>query len=70
MLSIRGIDHLVLRVRDPDAMLAFYCGVLGCILEKRQDKIGLIQLRAGQQLRPLRRARDPPPPGRPRHRGR
>lgn len=44
------IDHVVLRVRDTAAMIAFYCEVLGCTLERRQDEIGLIQLRAGASL--------------------
>jgi glyoxylase I family protein len=44
------IDHVVLRVRDAAAMQAFYCDVLGCSVERRQDGIGLIQLRAGQSL--------------------
>lgn len=44
------LDHVVLRVRDPEAMVAFYCAVLGCSVERRQDEIGLIQLRAGQSL--------------------
>ena len=50
MFAIRFIDHIVLRVVDPDAMVHFYCAGLGCTLEKRQDDIGLIQLRAGQAL--------------------
>ena len=50
MIRIRDIDHLVLRVVDLDAMLAFYGGVLGCPVEKRQDDIGLVQLRAGRSL--------------------
>ncbi|MGR4068593.1 VOC family protein [Billgrantia sp. C5P2] len=50
MLPIQGIDHLVLRIRDTDAMLAFYCEVLGCTVEKHQEEIGLIQLRAGRSL--------------------
>lgn len=45
-----GIDHVVLRVVDLDRMLHFYCEVLGCTLEKRQDDIGLVQLRAGASL--------------------
>ena len=47
---IRQIDHVVLRVRDVAAMRAFYCDVLGCSVEKRQDDIGLLQLRAGTSL--------------------
>ena len=50
MISIREIDHLVLRVTDLDRMLRFYCGVLGCTIERRQDSIGLVQLRAGRSL--------------------
>jgi glyoxylase I family protein len=48
--QLRHIDHLVLRVRDVAAMQAFYCGVLGCTVERRQDGIGLLQLRAGESL--------------------
>ncbi|MBI4697138.1 MAG: VOC family protein [Gammaproteobacteria bacterium] len=50
MFAIRFLDHLVLRVVDADAMVRFYCDVLGCTLEKHQADIGLIQLRAGQAL--------------------
>jgi catechol 2,3-dioxygenase-like lactoylglutathione lyase family enzyme len=50
MFRIRDIDHLVLRVSDLDKMLHFYCTVLGCTVERRQDAIGLVQLRAGRSL--------------------
>ncbi len=50
MIQLRHIDHVVLRVVDLDTMLAFYCGALGCEIERRQDVIGLIQLRAGSCL--------------------
>jgi glyoxylase I family protein len=50
MIRIREIDHLLLRVVDLDAMLKFYCDVLGCAIERRQEAIGLIQLRAGRSL--------------------
>jgi len=50
MLQIREIDHLVLRVRDLDRMLWFYCEVLGCTVQRRQDDIGLVQLRAGRSI--------------------
>ena len=50
MITLREIDHLVLRVADLDAMLGFYVGVLGCSIERRQDEIGLVQLRAGRSL--------------------
>ena len=50
MISIREIDHVVLRVSDMNLMIDFYCRVLGCTLEKRQEKFGLVQLRAGNSL--------------------
>ena len=49
-ISVREIDHLVLRVIDLERMLSFYCGVLGCSVERRQDDLGLVQLRAGNSL--------------------
>jgi glyoxylase I family protein len=48
--QLAQIDHVVLRVRDIDAMQRFYCEVLGCHEERRQDEIGLVQLRAGDSL--------------------
>ena len=47
---LRQIDHVVLRVRDKDASLRFYCDVLGCTLDKVQEAIGLWQVRAGTSL--------------------
>jgi glyoxylase I family protein len=50
MIRIREIDHLVLRVVDLERMVHFYCDVLGCTIERRQESIGLVQLRAGRSL--------------------
>jgi glyoxylase I family protein len=50
VIKLAGIDHVVLRAIDLAAMLQFYCEVLGCQVERRQDSIGLVQLRAGAQL--------------------
>jgi glyoxylase I family protein len=50
VIPIRDIDHLVLRVVNLDKMLHFYCQALGCTVERRQDEIGLVQLRAGRSL--------------------
>jgi len=48
--QLQQIDHVVLRVRDVAGMVAFYRDVLGCTVERRQEAIGLIQLRAGASL--------------------
>ena len=50
MIRIREIDHLVLRISDLERMLHFYCEVLGCTVERRDERLGLIQLRAGRSL--------------------
>ena len=49
-IDIAGLDHVVLRVRDLDAALAFYRDGLGCPVERRLDELGLVQLRAGRSL--------------------
>jgi glyoxylase I family protein len=50
MLTIKHLDHLVLRVTDLRAMMAFYTDVLCCPVEKVQEDLGLYQLRAGGAL--------------------
>ncbi|MEE2665692.1 MAG: VOC family protein [Myxococcota bacterium] len=49
-ITLRGLDHVVLRVCDLEAALRFYRDALGCAVERRSDAIGLIQLRAGTSL--------------------
>jgi catechol 2,3-dioxygenase-like lactoylglutathione lyase family enzyme len=49
-IAIREIDHIVLRVVDLARMLRFYADVLGCREVRRQDEIGLVQLRAGSSM--------------------
>lgn len=48
--QVQQIDHIVLRVRDSAAMEAFYRDALGCAVERRQEAIGMVQLRAGRSL--------------------
>jgi len=48
--KLLGLDHVVLRVRDLDAALRFYVGMLGCSEERRIEQLGLIQVRAGASL--------------------
>jgi catechol 2,3-dioxygenase-like lactoylglutathione lyase family enzyme len=50
MLTIRGIDHLVLRTADVQRLVRFYVDVLGCTVEREQPAFGLTQLRAGSGL--------------------
>jgi catechol 2,3-dioxygenase-like lactoylglutathione lyase family enzyme len=68
MIRIRDLDHVVLRVAALAPMLRFYCDGLGCSVERREDEIGLVQLRAGASLidlvpvdSPLGRAGGPAP---------
>ncbi len=51
MIKILGLDHIVIRTNNMAAMLNFYCGVLGCTIERElEPAIGLVQLRAGDAL--------------------
>lgn len=49
-INIRNIDHVVLRVASRERAMAFYCGVLGCTIDRDLAERGLVQLRAGQSL--------------------
>ncbi|MBT3369722.1 MAG: VOC family protein [Rhodospirillaceae bacterium] len=42
-----ALDHVVLRIAELDRSLAFYCDVLGCVVDRRRDDLGLYHLRAG-----------------------
>lgn len=54
MIRIRGLDHFVLRVRDLDAALGFYHGVLGLEVlfldEFRAGTRPFVSVRIGTQL--------------------
>jgi len=49
-IQIAGFDHIVLRVRDKAAMLAFYEGVLGLSVDRDRPELGLTHVRAGSQM--------------------
>ena len=49
-IRIRGIDHVVLRVSDLERSLHFYTEILDAREERRVANLGLVQLRAGEQL--------------------
>ena len=48
--SVKGLDHVVLRVADLPRALAFYREVIGAAVEREQGSIGLTQLRVGASL--------------------
>jgi glyoxylase I family protein len=50
MIRIKHIDHLVIRARNLEEMISFYCDVVGCSLDKRVDDLGLVHLRAGTSM--------------------
>jgi glyoxylase I family protein len=49
-IHIDGFDHIVLRVRDKAAALAFYEGVLGLAVDRDRPELGLTHIRAGAQM--------------------
>jgi catechol 2,3-dioxygenase-like lactoylglutathione lyase family enzyme len=49
-MKILGLDHIVLRVRDMQRMVAFWRDALGCTVEKVQPQFGLVHIRAGSAL--------------------
>lgn len=49
-IAVQGFDHIVLRVRDKDAMLGFYVGVLGLTIDRDRPELGLTHVRAGPQM--------------------
>ena len=50
MINIQAIDHVVFRVTDLEKVARFYIDVLGARWEKKQESIGLYQLRVGTAL--------------------
>ena len=50
MIRIRNIDHVVLRVKDIEAMRRFYCDVLGMVHVAYRPKLGMSHLRAGASM--------------------
>lgn len=51
MFEVAGIDHVVLRTSKINEMLDFYCGILGCKVERESSpEFGITQLCAGDAL--------------------
>lgn len=47
---VERIDHVVLRVRNLPAMVRFYEQALGFVVERRLDRLSLVQMRAGASM--------------------
>ena len=45
-----GLDHVVLRVRDQERTIRFYCDVLGATVDRVNERISLVHLRFGEQF--------------------
>ena len=45
-----GVDHVVIRAKDIDAMLGFYRDLLGCRVAKHNEPLGLWHLDAGGSM--------------------
>ena len=68
MIKPHALDHIVLRTDQYEKLIAFYCDVIGCVVERTLDELGLTQLRAGSALidivdvnKELGKAGGPPP---------
>lgn len=48
--TLQDLDHVVLRCADPARMEKFYTDVLGSVVERRLEAIGLVQMRVGRSL--------------------
>ncbi len=58
---LQHLDHVVLRARDSEQLVRFYCEVLGCAREREVPAARLVQLRAGASLIDIVAAPDRPP---------
>jgi glyoxylase I family protein len=58
-LEVVELDHVVLRCRDQRGTLDFYTRVLGLQEERRLERLGLVQLRAGGAMVDLVPASEP-----------
>lgn len=49
-IRVKDIDHVVLRVRDVEGAVRFYCDVLGGTVDRERDDLGLYHLRLGSKF--------------------
>jgi glyoxylase I family protein len=57
--AIRGLDHLLLHVRDLAKAERFYCDVLGCSVKQRMPRYAMAELAAGSSKIDLVDVADP-----------
>jgi catechol 2,3-dioxygenase-like lactoylglutathione lyase family enzyme len=50
LIPLKGIDHLVLRVKDMEAMTRFYCDVVGAGFVAHRPELGMSHLRIGGSM--------------------
>ena len=65
VIQIADLDHVVVRAANMANSMHFYCDILGGREERRVDRRGLVQLRAGASMVDLIDASDSPPDGAP-----
>lgn len=53
-----GLDHVVIRARDLEGLVAFYRDAVGCVEERRLERLSLVQMRAGRSMIDLVGGRD------------
>lgn len=49
-IEMLGLDHVVIRCADLDRMRRFYQDLLGCTVDRHNEEMALLQLRAGDHL--------------------
>jgi glyoxylase I family protein len=50
MFTVKGIDHVVVRVTNLEGAVSFYRDVLGCSVDRVREELGLVHMRAGSTL--------------------
>ena len=48
--AVQRIDHVVFRVVDLGRSIEFYRNVLGCVVARQREDLGLVHLRAGASM--------------------
>ena len=65
MFRLTDIDHVVLATCNPEAMIAFYCDMIGCELGSQRPDGSLVHIKAGRSIIDLMVDREKPAPAGP-----